>query len=128
HESVGFTRLEEIASGQKYEGKVKLGNTHKGDGRRYKGRGLIQLTGRKNYREAGEFVGEDLEGHPELAKRPDLAARIAGWYWRKHDLNGLADSGDFTQITEIINGGQNGKLSRARYFARAREAMAPVDA
>src|SRR3954454_14926288 len=77
HESGELRYMEEIASGEAYEGRKDLGNTEPGDGKRYKGRGPIQLTGRANYRAAGKALGIDLEGHPERAKGPDVAFRIA---------------------------------------------------
>lgn len=123
HESGGFQYLEEIASGEAYEGRSDLGNTEPGDGARYKGRGYIQLTGRANYRAAGEALGLDLEGHPELAALPENAARVAAWYWNSRDINAAADSGDFVQVTRLINGGTNGLADREEYYARARAAL-----
>lgn len=124
HESGAFKYREEIASGADYEGRTDLGNTQRGDGRRYKGRGFIQLTGRANYREAGKALGLDLENNPALAATPANAARVAAWYWSKHNLNELADQGRFDAITRRINGGYNGKADRDRYHARAKRALA----
>lgn len=118
HESAGLQFFEEIASGAAYEGRADLGNTHTGDGRRYKGRGPIQLTGRANYRWAGKLLGVDLEGHPELAARHELGWRIAGLYWKSHGLNELADRGDFITITRRINGKMNGLASRQLFLRR----------
>lgn len=81
HESAGFATLEEYASGSAYEGRKDLGNTEPGDGVRYKGRGVIQLTGRANYRRYGALLGVDLEKHPEQAATARLAFKIAGMYW-----------------------------------------------
>ncbi|MCA2980842.1 MAG: LysM peptidoglycan-binding domain-containing protein [Myxococcaceae bacterium] len=121
HESGELRYMEEIASGADYEGRRDLGNTEPGDGRRYKGRGPIQLTGRANYRAAGEALGIDLEGNPERAADPDVAFRIATWYWQTRGLNTLADQGNFREITRRINGGYNGMDDRERYYQRARE-------
>lgn len=117
HESGELKWFEELASGAEYEGRRDLGNTHPGDGRRYKGRGPIQLTGRANYRWAGQKLHLDLEGHPELASQHKVGWRIAGLYWKERGLNALADRHDFRQITERINGGLNGYASRLHYLA-----------
>jgi predicted chitinase len=93
-ESGAYRYLEEIASGDAYEGRTDLGNTQSGDGRRYKGRGWIQLTGRANYRRAGADLGMPLEASPEQVAQPRLAGLVSGWFWRKGsargDLNELA--------------------------------------
>lgn len=128
HESCGLIYFEEIASGAAYEGRGDLGNTHVGDGRRYKGRGPIQLTGRSNYRWAGNILHLALEAHPEIASQHRVGWRIAALYWNAHGLNDLADQGDFTEITQRINGGQNGAAQRRAYLARVRRAdCRPVD-
>lgn len=124
HESGGLVYMEEIASGAAYEGRSDLGNTQPGDGVRYKGRGPIQLTGRANYRAAGKALGVDLEGNPELAAQPHVAFRIATWYWQSRGLNQLADAGNFTAITQRINGGYNGLADRQQYWARAKSVLA----
>ncbi|HEV7883502.1 MAG TPA: glycoside hydrolase family 19 protein [Solirubrobacteraceae bacterium] len=119
HESAGLQFFEEIASGDAYEGRcADLGNCRHGDGRRYKGRGPIQLTGRANYRWAGHLLGLALEEHPELAAQHTIGWRIAGLYWKSRGLNELADRGDFLAITKRINGGMNGLASRQRYRGR----------
>jgi predicted chitinase len=114
HESGGLFYREELASGDAYEGRSDLGNTHPGDGRRYKGRGWIQLTGRGNYREAGRALGLPLESNPDLASTSKVAWRIAAWYWKTRGLNELADSGNFDAVTRRINGGTNGAADRRR--------------
>lgn len=132
HESAGLRFFEELASGQAYEGRRDLGNTHPGDGRRYKGRGPIQLTGRANYRWAGERLHLDLEAHPTVAARHDVGWRIAGLYWQAHGLNRLADLGAHESatraITNVINGGLNGLDSRRHYLATcSRVDCRPID-
>lgn len=121
HESAGLRYFEEIASGSAYEGRRDLGNVHPGDGRRYKGRGPIQLTGRNNYRAAGRDLGLSLEAHPDLAARHDVGWRIAGWYWRTRGLNAYADRGDFRGVTYRINGGYNGWDDRSSRYQRVRK-------
>lgn len=123
HETGGFTWLEELASGQAYEGRQDLGNTEPGDGRKFKGRGLIMITGRANYAKAGADLGLDLVGHPEQAAEPATAARVAAWYWKTRGLNSLADAGKFDSITRKINGGLNGKADRDKLFARAKQVL-----
>lgn len=118
HESAGLRYFEEIASGAAYEGRADLGNTHPGDGVRYKGRGPIQLTGRTNYRAAGAALGLPLERTPELASKHAIGWLIATWFWQTRGLNALADRGDFTGVTRRINGGVNGLASRRSYLAR----------
>jgi predicted chitinase/LysM repeat protein len=121
HESGQLRYMEEIASGAAYEGRRDLGNTQPGDGVRYKGRGPIQLTGRANYRAAGQALGIDLEGNPARAKDPDVAFRIAGWYWSSRNLNSYADQGNFREVTRRINGGYNGMADREAYYRRAQQ-------
>lgn len=113
--------FEEIASGAEYEGRRDLGNTHPGDGRRYKGRGPIQLTGRSNYAWAGKALGINLVNSPTIASQHAIGWRIAGLYWKSRGLNGLADAGDFHQITQRINGGQNGASVREMFWARCKK-------
>ncbi len=131
HESGGLVYWEEIASGAAYEGRLDLGNTQPGDGRRYKGRGPIQLTGRANYRIAGREMDLDLEKNPEQAATVPIGFLIAAWYWADKRLNQLADEDSETayrKITRRINGGYNGWQDRLTYWRRARLAlgMAPI--
>jgi putative chitinase len=124
HESGGFNYVREIASGQAYEGRADLGNTNAGDGVRYKGRGLIQITGRANYKACGDALGLDLIERPELLEQPDNATRSAGWFWNSRRLNVLADKGDFLLVTKRINGGTTGFADRMAYYQRATEVLA----
>ncbi len=127
HESAGFRRLTEIGDEayftRMYEHNVRLarrlGNTQPGDGARYRGRGIIQLTGRFNYARFGRELGLDLEGQPETAAEPVTGARLAIAYWRVHDLNALADRDDLEAVTRAINGGLNGLDDRREYLAAA---------
>lgn len=123
HESGELKYFEELASGDAYEGRQDLGNTQPGDGRRYKGRGPIQLTGRNNYRDAGKALHIDLEGHPQRAGDLDVGFRIAGWFWTRRGLNALADAGEFREITRRINGGYTGIEARIRYYERAKRLL-----
>jgi putative chitinase len=121
HESDGFHTMEEYASGAAYEGRHDLGNTHPGDGIRYKGRGPFQLTGRANYRSYGRALGLDLEGDPELAANPHTGMLIAGQYWVDHNLNSEADADMLTGITRAINGGLNGFADRKMYLDKFKQ-------
>jgi putative chitinase len=123
HESGELRYMEEIASGAAYEGREDLGNTQAGDGRRYKGRGPIQLTGRANYRAAGKALGVELEESPTRAAEPDVAFRVAAWFWESRELNSYADTGNFREITRRINGGYNGMADREAFWARAKAVL-----
>lgn len=123
HESGELRYMKELASGEAYEGRKDLGNDEPGEGVRFKGRGLIQITGDVNYSKAGTdlFLDSDwFRMNPQLAEEPENACRIAGWFWRTHGLNELADKGDFLLITKRINGGTNGWKERVAYFERAK--------
>lgn len=123
HESGSFKDVRELASGQAYEGRRDLGNDEPGDGVRYKGRGLIQITGKANYRICGDALGVDLLGDPELLERTDLACRSAAWWWQAHKLNELADAEEFRKITLRVNGGLNGYDARVAYYEKAKEVL-----
>ena len=120
HESGEFRYLRELASGAAYEGRADLGNTEPGDGIRYKGRGLIQITGRANYHLISNDLGVDFISSPELLEQPQYATESAGWFWDQKNLNRLADIGDFVLITKRINGGTNGLLNREEYWNKAK--------
>lgn len=123
HESDGFKTMQEYASGAAYEGRKDLGNVKKGDGKRYKGRGIFQLTGRANYRRIGEKLTLPLEAEPQLAADPRNAVLIACQYWQDHGLNKLADADKLVTITRKINGGLNGLENRRQYLSRAKAAL-----
>lgn len=128
HESGGLRWLVELwgptPAQARYEGRKDLGNTQPGDGYRYRGRGLIQITGRANYEECGAALGADLVNEPEKLGEPELAARSAAWFWDSRGLNELADSGDFEKVTRRINGGLNGYADRVARLEMAMSALA----
>lgn len=107
-----------------YEGRKELGNTYPGDGFRYRGRGLIQITGRDNYRKCGAMLGFDLLNAPELLEGPTLAARSAAWFWCRNRLNDLADKNDQVGICHRVNGGENGLAERLAFYDEARKVLA----
>lgn len=105
---------------RKYEGKKILGNVKPGDGYRYRGRGFVQLTGRDNYTRAGRALGVDLVNDPDLASRPDVAAKIAVWFWKNRVAPRVGDfeRADVRDVTQGINPGQRGAEQRAAHFQR----------
>lgn len=120
HESGGFRYMEEIASGGTYEGRADLGNTQPGDGKRFKGRGPIQLTGRANYRRVGRRIGIDLESHPNMVSHPSVGLLVGCVYWADRGLNAKADADDLLGLTRAINGGTNGLEDRRVRTAKAK--------
>lgn len=136
HESGRLVHVREIwgptAAQQRYEGRRDLGNVRAGDGRRYAGRGLIQTTGRTNYRATTAGLRAyapnvpDFEAQPALLEQPAWAALSAAWYWHSRSLNALADQGSdaaFVAITKKINGGTNGLADRRALWAAGRAAL-----
>ncbi|AJD82926.1 putative chitinase [Achromobacter phage JWF] len=125
HESGELKWVEEIASGAAYEGRRDLGNTEPGDGKRYKGRGLIQLTGRLNYVLIGFMLEQDFINNPEKLKEPKFASESACAFWWNNYLDRKATSEtQFRQVVKIINGGYNGMDDRSKLYARARDVLA----
>jgi putative chitinase len=104
----GFKPIEEIASGSDYEGRADLGNQVPGFGRKYKGRGYIQLTGYYNYKNYGDKLGIDLVCHPELALTVDNSAKILAVYFKDRKVNMACDVKDWVKVRKLINGGTNG--------------------
>lgn len=125
HESNGLRYMEEIASGAAYEGRSDLGNIQPGDGKRYKGRGPIQITGRANYRKYGRLIGVDIEANPARAAEPFIGLQLALAYWQDKRLNTLADAHAFEAITRKINGGTNGLVDRKKWLKRLENLTAP---
>jgi len=123
HESGSFRYMCELASGVAYEGRLDLGNTDKGDGPRFRGRGPIQITGRKNYTLCGQALQLDLVNHPELLEQPGPGCRAAGWFWQTRRLNAFADRDAFGALTRAINGGFNGIDDRIAHWLTARRAL-----
>jgi putative chitinase len=126
HESGSLKYVREIADGTAYEGRMELGNTEPGDGPRYRGRGLLQITGKANYASCGAALGLPLLAHPELLESPENASRSAGWFWKLKGLNQYADRNMFATITKLINGGYNGLDDRLTCWLTARKALGIV--
>jgi putative chitinase len=123
HESGQLRYVREIwgptAAQAGYEGRADLGNTVAGDGSKYRGRGLIQITGRANYKACGDALGLDLINQPTLLEQARYAAMSAAWFWSTRGLNNLADQGAFVTITRRINGGLNGQDDRKALYDKA---------
>lgn len=138
HESGSFKYVEELASGRAYEGRLDLGNTHTGDGIKFKGRGLIQTTGRTNYRLVSLFLFKDerLLTKPEILEQPFYALESACYYWQSKNLNFICDKPKewvtmfkgrartkFEWLTIKINGGLNGYAERLKYYEAAKKRL-----
>lgn len=126
HESGAFRYMEELASGEAYEGRKNLGNTQEGDGKRFKGRGYIQLTGRTNYTKAAKDLSLPIVEQPELAATYENAPKIAVWFWNSKKLSELADQKQFDKITKLINGGFNGKEDRDAIYEQCQKVLATI--
>jgi putative chitinase len=117
HQEENFTNLDA------YENRADLGNTKPGDGKKYKGRGPLMLTGRSNYKAAGQALKLDLEAHPELVSQPEIGCRVAAWYWKSQGLNELADRGDFRGITQHMHGDFVGLDARQKFYRQAKQVL-----
>lgn len=106
-----------------YAGRNGNGDEASGDGWRYRGRGLLQITGRANYSDVAKGLAQPFLAAPHLLSEPYWACHSAAWWWRQHGLNELADVGDFSAVTRRINGGLNGLEERMRLWKRAREVL-----
>ena len=108
-----------------YEFRSDLGNTQPGDGFKFRGRGLIQITGRSNYANASQAIYADdrLLDTPELLQQPEGAAASAGWFWDSHGINAKADADDIYAVTHAVNGGLNGLPQRQAYLAAAKQTL-----
>jgi putative chitinase len=135
HETGDFAHLEELGGNRylaKYDPSVNpakaraLGNTEAGDGAKYKGRGFIQITGKANYATAGQALGIDLVNNPELAAKPDVAAKIAVWYWQNRVAPYVQDFSDTRGVTKRINPGLQGLQDRQSNFKDYQQQVASV--
>ena len=118
-QATAYARQPEKIANRVYAARLGNGDEASGDGWRFRGRGLIQVTGRSNYQSCGHDLELDLEADPDLLQQPTYAALSAGWFWNKHNLNALADAKDVLGITKCINGGTNGLDDRQKLYARA---------
>lgn len=105
-----------------YSGKLGNGDVASGDGWRYRGRGMIQLTGKDNYRKYGEMIGYDLIKNPDLANQYGISALVAGAYWKLNNINAHADYDAHDQVTRMVNGPKKeGLRERWKYLQRAKQ-------
>lgn len=118
-----YQRNPEAIANRVYANRMGNGPEESGDGWAFRGRGLIQVTGRTNYQACGDFLGVDLISDPSYLESPEGAARSAGWYWTSRNLNALADVGDMKQITKKINGGFIGLEDRMKHYQHALEVL-----
>lgn len=131
HESGQLRYTREIwgptAAQLRYEGRTDLGNTQPGDGRKYMGRGFIQITGRFNYERISSALGIDFVTYPELLEQPEYCSLSACWWWSRNGCNALADAPDFAAVTRRVNGGMNGWADRLQFYDRAMRVLAKPD-
>ncbi|WP_192456562.1 glycoside hydrolase family 19 protein [Musicola keenii] len=116
-----YARKPEAIANVVYANRLGNGATESGDGWAFRGRGLIQLTGRDNYRTCGEAIGQKLTDDPDLiGQKPEISVAVAIWFWNRNQLNVLADQDDLNAITRRINGGLNGLEDRKAYLEKAK--------
>lgn len=111
-------RPEDIAN-LTYAGRMGNGSAGSGDGWKYRGRGLIQITGRANYEATSKAIGEDFVSQPEQLEQPYYAALSAAEWWHRHGCNQIADTGDMAAVTRKVNGGLNGLNDRLNLYSAA---------
>ncbi len=122
-EAQKYDRNPEKIANKVYASRMGNGDESSGDGFKYRGRGLIQVTGKSNYESCGKSLGEDLNKTPEYLETPDGAVRSAGWFWNRNKLNVKADASDTKGITKTINGGFNGLEEREHLYDLAIETL-----
>lgn len=119
-----YARRPEKIANRVYANRMGNGSEESGDGWKYRGRGLIQLTGKNNYKACGRDIGRPLERSPEIvAENPDVAVMTACWYWNSRELNRHADRDDVKRITKLVNGGYHGFEERKAFLGRAKEVL-----
>ena len=118
-----YARQKERIANHVYANRLGNGDEASGDGWKYRGRGLIQVTGKSNYADCGKALGLDLVDAPEQLEQPMLAARSAAWFWKAKGLNALADAQDIVGATQRINGGTKGLKERREFYERAKASL-----
>lgn len=124
-DAAAYARQPERIANRVYAQRLGNGDEASGDGWRFRGRGIFQITGRANYAECSRALYNDeiLIERPELLEMPEGACRSAGWFWQSRELSQWADSGDFKTLTLRINGGLNGWNDRIEHYAAAKSAL-----
>lgn len=120
-EAEQFVKNPEAIANRVYANRLGNGNEASGDGWKYRGRGYFHLTGRENYRKAGEALGLDLENNPDLVVKPDVAARTALWFWRTKVKPSVTNYTDVKQATKPINPRLAGIKDRIKRFKQYNE-------
>jgi putative chitinase len=119
-----YARKPEKIANRVYANRMGNGDENSGDGWKYRGRGLIQLTGADNYKRCGEALGLDLISNPDLIiNDPDVCVKSACWFWNSKNLNNYADNDDCVSITKKINGGLNGIDDRKKILTIAKQTL-----
>ena len=118
-----YNRNPEKIANKVYSSRMGNGDEDSGEGYAYRGRGVVQLTGKDNYQRCGDALGVDLVGNPDLLKEPKYAMLSAGWFWNKTNLNALADAADLETMTKRINGGLNGLNDRLKHIEHAHQVL-----
>jgi putative chitinase len=118
-----YERQPEKIANRAYASRLGNASEASGDGWKYRGRGLIQVTGKDNYQDCAKTLNVDLINSPAMLEMAEFAAQSAAWFWRKNSLNKFADSGDLVTCTERINGGQNGLDAREVYYEHAKSVL-----
>lgn len=121
--AMALHRKPEAIANAVYANRMGNGDEASGDGWRFRGRGLIQVTGRENYTKCGQAIGADLAYRPDMLLLVDFAALSAGWFWKTHGLNEIGAAGDVLAATKVINGGTVGLKEREQLFRRALQAI-----
>ena len=121
--ALAYQRRPAVIANHVYANRMGNGDEESGDGWRFRGRGLLQITGRGMYQRCGAALGLPLLEQPDLLLQPEQAVFSAAWFWQSNGLNALADAGDFEAITRRINGGLNGLAERKALWLKAREAL-----
>jgi len=114
-----YARNPQMIADRVYANRLGNGDVASGDGYRYRGRGLIQLTGKENYQKFATSLGKSLEETVKYLETPEGACASAGWFWNSRKLNALADKDEFTQVCKVINGGTIGLSERIAYYNKA---------
>lgn len=115
-----YQRKPELIANRVYADRMGNGNESSGDGWKYRGRGVIQLTGKNNYAKFNEHIDADVINDPDqVSDSKEIALRSACWFWYTNNLNNLADSGDFVKLTKRINGGTHGLSEREEFYREA---------
>lgn len=119
----GYVNNPQALANKVYASRMGNGNEASGDGWKYRGRGILQLTGKSNYDKCGQALRFDLISHPELVASPRLAAESAAWFWSINGINIIADEGDMTAVTKKVNGGHHGLAQRIAMYELARKVL-----